>query len=117
MAKQKYLYTEQATAAVDLLTRYRYVTLDNTGKAVLPAAGARVVGTVEEPAKAGRPLTYAIGGRLKVEAGAAIVAGALIQTDATGRAITQTSTNIVLGIARTAASAAGVLIEVEAEAR
>lgn len=116
MAKQKYLYTEQATAAVDLLTRYRYVTLDNTGKATLPAAGARVVGVVEEPAVAGRPLTYAVGGRLKVEAGAAVAAGALVQTDATGRAITQTSTNIVLGIARTAASAAGVLIEIEAQA-
>lgn len=116
MAKNRFLYTEQATAAVDLLTRYRYVTLDNTGKAVLPAANARVVGVIEEPAAAGRPLTYGVGGRPKVEAGAAIVAGAAIGTDAQGRAVTYT-TGAVLGIARTAASAAGVLVEVEAEAR
>jgi hypothetical protein len=48
-----------------------------------------------------------------VEAGAAVVVGALIESDASGRAITRTGTNPVLGRALTAAAQAGDIIEVD----
>lgn len=112
MAKTKYKYLETATAAVDLLTRYRFVSLNAAGLAIVPAAGAKVSGQIEEPAKAGRPVTYACGGRLKVEAAAAIVAGVQVQTDATGKAIILAA-GVPVGVTRTAVLNAGDLVEIE----
>ena len=48
-----------------------------------------------------------------VEAGAAVAAGALVKSDASGRAITHDSTNPICGRALTAATQAGDIIEVD----
>ena len=50
---------------------------------------------------------------VRVEAGAALSAAAKLTSDSTGRAITATTGNQVVGIARNAALAAGDLITVE----
>lgn len=51
------------------------------------------------------------GSTTKCVAGAAITAGAEVMSDASGRAITATTTNEVVGIALTAAANAGELID------
>jgi hypothetical protein len=62
-----------------------------------------------------RAASYQKEGRAIVEAGAAVAAHTKITTDGSGRAITSgaPTTDTLLGISMTAASAAGDLIEVE----
>lgn len=79
-----------------------------------PAAGAKVDGVLlNDPRAAGHAAAVAVFGRVKVVAGAAIALGAEIQTDAQGRAITATGTNIRLGKTTEAATAAGQLITID----
>lgn len=49
----------------------------------------------------------------RVVAGAAVTVGAAVKSDATGRAIAQGGTGVILGYALTAAAAAGDVIEVD----
>lgn len=66
---------------------------------------------LDKPNAAGKPADIACFGEVvMVEAGAAVAYGALIQTDASGRAITAVATGYVVGRARAAASGAGELI-------
>ena len=60
---------------------------------------------------AGEQASVATHGEVLVEAGAAIAAGAEVESDANGRAVTKT-TGIGSGVARDAASAAGEIIRV-----
>jgi hypothetical protein len=50
---------------------------------------------------------------VRVEAGAAVAAGADLTSDANGRAVTAVSTNQIIGTAKNAAAALGDLITVE----
>ena len=52
------------------------------------------------------------GGVPRVVAGAAVTVGALVKSDATGRAIPQAGSGEILGVAATAAAQAGDVIEV-----
>lgn len=100
-------------AAADLsASQFRACNVDATGKAALPAAGGRIVGIIQNKPKIAESTTIMLMGISIVEAGAAIVAGADLQTEATGRMITAVATNQIAAIALEAASAAGVFIAV-----
>ncbi|MDP2805504.1 MAG: DUF2190 family protein [Gallionellaceae bacterium] len=84
-----------------------------TPAAALAGAGVNAQGVSDTDAAIGDKLAVHVLGTAIVEAGAAIAAGALIETDATGRAITK---NAGVTVARLApgevATAAGQFIEV-----
>lgn len=90
-----------------VLTARRFATL---GGAV-PAAGAAAAGVVRTAAAIGDDVAVDVYGTAIVEAGAAVAAGAAVEADATGRAITLAA-GVKLGRARSAATAAGDLIEI-----
>lgn len=83
----------------------------NAGAAVVPAAAATAMGVSDSSAVAGDYLSVTTLGVTVVTSGAAIVIGALVETDVQGRAITKAAGK-ALGRARTAASAADQLISV-----
>ncbi|CBJ43009.1 capsid cement protein [Ralstonia solanacearum] len=93
--------------AVAALTRLRFVGL--TGDVC--AAGAKALGTAETNADAGEQASVNTHGVLLVEAGAAIAAGAEIESDASGKAITKAA-GISNGFALDAAAAAGDVIRI-----
>lgn len=100
-------------AAADLRThQYKFVDVDATGKAALGANGGRVAGVQQGKANTGEAVEICHSGISKVVAGAAVTAGDEIMSDASGRAITATSTNQRVGIALQTASGAGILIPV-----
>lgn len=85
-----------------------------SGDAVVQAnAGEAAVGVLFNDPANGRAATVVRGGEPQVYAGAAVAVGAEVTSDAEGRAVTATSTDIILGYARTAAGAANELITVE----
>lgn len=94
--------------------QFRFVTIGTTPETVgLTGAGLVADGVLQnKPQAVGQAATVGIYGVSMVESGAAVAAGDLVQADATSRAITQTSTNAVLGKAIKAATAAGQLIPV-----
>ena len=94
-------------AAAAALTRFRFV--DFTGN--VASAGERVLGVPTTDFSAGEQASVATHGEILVEAGAAIAAGAEVESDASGRAVTKT-TGVAFGVARDAAAAAGDIIRV-----
>ena len=87
-------------AGADLSDRqYRFVTVDATGRAVAPAAGAAVAGVLQNDPALGQAGLVDIAGITKVVAGAAVTTGARVMTTNVGKAITATSTNHSLGVA------------------
>ncbi len=99
-----YPVTVKATAA---LTANRFTTFAGA----VPATTANALGVTRQTAAIGDAVTVDFLGSAIVEAGAAIAAGATVNSDATGRAITWAS-GAKLGLALQAASAAGAFIEV-----
>lgn len=77
-----------------------------------PAAGGATGGVTRVAGVAGALAPVDSQGTAVVEAGAALSVGVAVQSDATGRAIPYSSGNKT-GVALTAASAAGDVIEVE----
>lgn len=78
----------------------------------LPATGEVLLGaTLNKTTEAGQALTVANNGIIKVTAGGAIAVGAGVRNNAAGRAVTATA-GAGCGIAITAATAAGQVIEV-----
>lgn len=109
-------YLPGLQAAADLSSyQFRFVYLSAANKVTYcGTAGAAAIGVLcNKPAAAGRAADVTDRGIAKVEAGAAVAAGAAVMTDASGRAITATNANAkVLGYAVNAASGAGSIIEV-----
>jgi hypothetical protein len=67
---------------------------------VVSSAGGDAIGVLQnDPAAAGRAATVCYAGVTKVIAGATVAAGAKIQSDASGLAITAASGDAVLGVA------------------
>jgi hypothetical protein len=93
-----------ATAA---LTQFRAVTVAGA----VPAAAANCLGFAQNSAAIGEATPVVALGTAIAEAGAAIAAGALIELDSSGRAITR-SAGAIVGRAMTAAGAAGDQVEV-----
>jgi hypothetical protein len=100
------ILTETITASA-ALTANRFC----TQAGAVPAAGARVAGVTRTSGDIGALVPVDTMGTAIVEAAAAIVVGAAIETAADGRAVTRTS-GATVASAITAATAAGQLIEV-----
>ena len=106
MKTEKILLAVTIAAAV-ALSRFRFA--DYSGN--VAGAGERVLGVPTTDFSAGEQASVATHGEILVEAGAAVAAGAEVESDASGRAITKT-TGIGFGVARDAATAAGEIIRV-----
>lgn len=105
------------TAAADIAIR-RFVE-QTTGAKVqqVGTAGNSAIGVSMEAADVSEgieriPVGLLDGGRVEVEAGAAVTQNALVMSDNQGRAVAATSGNAALGYADTAAGAAGEIITV-----
>lgn len=105
-----------AVADVSLTGKeYRFLVGTATGANVAAGAtGEPVIGVCEDPQPvAGRGTTIRAYGIAVVEAGAAVAAGVGIASDAQGRAILAVTGKTKCAFSRTAATAAGQLIEVQ----
>jgi len=94
----------KATAS---LTSRRFVTIGGAQA----GAGATALGVARSDGAIGDQVPVDVLGTAVVEAGAAIVAGAAVEVDASGRAVTK-NTGVTVGRALEAAAAAGDFIEV-----
>lgn len=111
--KQDGLHTDTAKSAVDLTGKEnRFCRRDNNGALVLCGAGEEADGIISEGMPTGYHTSFNTDGNpiLRIMAGAAFARGALLSSDAEGRAVAGTAN--VFGKARVAASAAGVIAEV-----
>ena len=100
------------------LTNARYLALVvDGGKVKLPSAGANVIGIAigetDDAVAADADVDIQIKEIGKWVAGGAISVGAELATDANGKAVTATSGDFIVGIALTAATAAGDLVQVQ----
>lgn len=88
-----------------------------SGKAVLPTAGANVIGIsgmeTDEAVAEGDDIEIQIKDIGKWEAAEAIAIGDELATDATGKAKKAIAGQFIVGVAMTAASAAGTLVQVQ----
>lgn len=101
-------------AAADLSAEQYTFVKRGTGRTVVQAgAGEAAVGVLWNAPALDQAGTVVVGGRPNVYAGAAIADGAEITSDANGQAVTAVSTDVVIGFAMGAASAAGTLVQVE----
>ncbi len=114
MAYEKEQFLDAYPTDGDLsAAQYKAVVLGTDGKLDLAGAAVRVLGILVDDAPANERGTVCHFGFTKAMAGAAVAAGALLMTDGTtGRLITATGTNLVVGRALAAASAAGSIIPV-----
>ena len=93
--------TRTFVAGEDLSSaQFKFVTLESDGQIDLAdAAGERALGVLLNKPTSGKAATVAMTGKVMVEAGAAVTAGAEIQTDANGDAIAAAAGDVVLGYA------------------
>lgn len=106
MKSQQVILTTSVVAAVKL-TRRHFVGFDGN----VCADGAKALGVVEADTAAGNVAPSNVLGVILVEAGAAIAAGAEVQSDASGKAITKAA-GVGNGIAWDVATAAGDVIRI-----
>ena len=94
--------------------QFKFVTLESDGQVDLAnSAGENCIGVLlNNPDAAGKAATVAISGKVMVEAGGTIAAGAAVATDAAGDAVTASTGNIVMGYA-TEAGVDGQIIAIE----
>lgn len=91
--------------------QFHFVSVDSNGQIALTGDGAHADGVLQnDPDAAGKAGEVAIRGVVKVEASAAIAAGAEVSSTAAGEAVTATSGDIILGTALKAASGDGSII-------
>lgn len=81
--------------------QFKFVTLESDGQVdAADSAGERALGVLlNKPDAAGKAATVAMTGKVMVEAGAAVTAGAQLQTNASGEAITAATGDVVMGYA------------------
>jgi len=116
MAVQEQVNSISLPANADLsASQFCFVTLNTSGKLILPAAGGDCIGILQDkPDAADRIAQVAMlgtSGRLKVIAAATLTAGVKVQADAAGKAIAALTGDHVLGTTLTAA-VSGELIEI-----
>ena len=89
---------ETYVAGADLRERqFRFVTVGANGRVAATAAGAKADGVLLNDPNTGEAATVAVFGRVIVEAGGTIAAGAEVQSGANGVVVAATSTNIRVG--------------------
>lgn len=91
-----------ALAAIDTGINNQYgnlaVDVNNAGLAVLPAAGGRIVGVIEDPCLAGEVVSVTKSGIVNIWAAGAVTAGADVQIDAAGMVLDAVA-GTVIGVA------------------
>jgi len=93
--------------------QFKFVTLESDGQVDLAdAAGENAMGVCLVGGTAGNTVTVCVSGSVMITAGGTVAAGASLQTDASGDAITAASGDVVLGYAREA-GVDGQIIEME----
>lgn len=93
--------------------QYLFMTINASGQLATTGDGLKTDGVLQnKPAAAGRAGTLAIDGVVKVRAGAAITAGDDVSVDASGRAVTAITGDVVAGRAMEDASGANVVVAV-----
>ena len=102
------------TASADLSShQWKFMKVGATGAALNTTAGGIVHGVLQnKPAALGREATITASGVTKCKASAAIAKGAEVMSTATGLAATATATNLAVGFALEAATAANDIITV-----
>lgn len=94
------------------------VTINSSGKAILPAAqGDAILGVINNKPQADEAATIVHSGIVQMKAGAVITlsaGGTAVMCDTAGRAVPYTGTtgDVQVGVALEAASAAGIIIAV-----
>lgn len=84
--------------------QFKFVTLESDGQIDLAdAAGENAIGVLLNDPASGEAATVAVSGKVMVTSGGTIAAGAQIQTDASGDALTAATGDVVLGYALEAA--------------
>jgi hypothetical protein len=103
-----------AEASADLSThQFKFVTMTSTGAALNTVAKGLIDGVLQDkPNALAQPANVAFSGVSKVVAGAIVAKGALVMSDATGKAVTATSTGYICGRALEASGADGDFISV-----
>lgn len=102
-------------AAGDLsANQYRFAVCNSSGQAALSGAGVSTIGVIQnnDADAANKAVALQKVGVSKVVAGAAVVAGVEVASDASGRAVTAATGNRVNGIALSGCSNAGEIISV-----
>ena len=91
--------------------QFKFVTLESDGQVDLAdSAGENAIGVCIVGGTAGNAVT--VSGSVMVTAGGSIAAGAAVQTDASGDALTAATGDVILGYAREA-GVDGQIIEIE----
>lgn len=85
--------------AASAVSQYRYLSVDANGKVAHATTGDRADMASVGSASADDVLECAIGGRVLIELGGTVAAGATLQATTDGKGLTQTSTNPVMGTA------------------
>jgi hypothetical protein len=94
---------------------FRGITTNSSGKVVSPAAGAGIIGALNNKPKSDEAATVVNSGIAQMEAGATIVlASGLtpLKVDNVGRVVPQAGSGVVVGYALEAAAASGIIIAV-----
>jgi hypothetical protein len=91
------------TGATFATKQYYFGKVNSSGLLVTAGDGEAAIGVVTNNPASGEVASVAIGGIVKVVAGASITAGAVISSTSDGKAQTAASGDLVLGVALTAA--------------
>lgn len=113
MATQNIAHCITLEAGSDLsASQFHFVSVAADGQVDLTGAGAYAEGVLQDkPNAAGVAARVAIGGVVKVEAGASVTRGAEVASNAAGECVDATTGNIILGTALEA-GADGEIIEI-----
>lgn len=91
-------------------SQFKFVTLESDGQVDLAdAAGERCLGIVENDPASGEAATIVMSGKTRITCGGTVAAGAQLQTDASGTAITAASGDVSMGYALEAGVAGQVI--------
>lgn len=115
MATENALTSVTLVAGADLSAgQYLGVKVDGSGNAIACSVnGEQAYGVLLNDPASGEEATVAISGITKAEAGGAIAVGANVAVDADGQFITAATADIIVGIARSAAGAAGEVFSLD----
>lgn len=104
MATMQSRDTRTFVAGEDLSTaQFKFVTLEADGQVDLAdSAGENCLGVLLVEGEAARAVTVVMTGSVMVEAGGTVTNGGAVATDATGRAVDATTSDIIMGYAREA---------------
>ena len=101
MATEQSRNTRTFVAGEDLSTaQFKFVTLEADGQVDLAdSAGENCIGVLRTEGAAGVAVAVLVDGPVIVECGGTVTNGGAVATDATGRAVDATSTDIIMGYA------------------